>query len=84
MLQNVQQTAGINMSKFAKKAEVDKLDIDELEATPVDLSKLNNVVKTNAKKTIFNELVEQINAIQTINGSDLIKKADYNTKIAEM
>lgn len=84
MLQNVQQTAGINMSKFAKKAEVDKLGIDELEATPVDLSKLNNVVKNNAKKTIFNELVEQINAIQTINGSDLIKKADYNTKIVEM
>ena len=43
---------GINTSKFAKevdlanlKSNIDKLDIAKLETTPVDLSKLNDIVK---------------------------------------
>ena len=34
------------------KSKVDKLDIPKLEATPVDLSKLNNVVKNDVVKKI--------------------------------
>ena len=32
------------------KSEVDKLDIDELVPVPVDLSKVNNVVKNDVVK----------------------------------
>ena len=39
------------------KSKVDKLDIGKLESTPVDLSKLSNVVRNDAvKKTEYNEL----------------------------
>ena len=66
------------------KSEVDKLDIDKLEATPVDLRKLSDVVKnTVAKKTYYNELIKKSNAIQTTDTSDLVKKTDYYTKINE-
>ena len=67
------------------KTEVDELDIGELETTPVDLSKLSNVVKNDiVKKTEFNELVNKVNAIQTTDTSNLVKKTDYKTKINEM
>ena len=47
------------------KSEIDKLDIRKLETTPADLSKLSNVVKTEAiKKTVYDELVKKVNAIQ--------------------
>ena len=46
--------AGVNTSDFAKKADLsilksknDKSDIDELEANPVYLSKLSDVVKND-------------------------------------
>ena len=35
------------------KTEVDKLDIDKLVPVPVDLSKLSDVVKTDAVKKLF-------------------------------
>ena len=35
------------------KSEIDKLDIDELETIPVDLSKLSNVVKHETVKTYW-------------------------------
>ena len=40
------------------KTKVDKLDIDSLVPVPVDLSKLNNVVKNEVvKKTVHDKLV---------------------------
>ena len=43
---------------------IDKLDIDELETTPVNLSKLSDLVKNEVfKKTAYDELVKKINAI---------------------
>ena len=40
------------------KTEVDKLDIDKLVPVPVDLSKLNDVVKYDVvKKTVYDKLV---------------------------
>ena len=36
------------------------------------------------KKTVYNELFKKGNAIQVVNAGNLVKKADYNTKIAEI
>ena len=63
------------------KSEVAKLDIDKLETNPADLSKLSNIVKNDfVKKTEYHELVKKVNAIQPIDTSNLVKKADYNRK----
>ena len=61
----LKNAAAIDTSKFAKKvdlgglkSEIDKLDIDKWETTPVDLSKLSDVVKSEVvKKTVNDELV---------------------------
>ena len=67
------------------KSKIDKLDIGELETTPVDLSKLSNVVKDDVvKKTDNDELVKNVNAVQTTDTSNLVTKTDYNTKINEI
>ena len=48
------------------KTEVDKLDIDKLAPVPVDLSKLNDVVKNDvAKKSVYDKLVAKVNNIDT-------------------
>ena len=64
------------------KTEVDKLDIDKLATLPVDLTKLNNVVKNDVvKKNVYDKLVAKGDNIDTIG---LVKKTDYNTKISEI
>ena len=78
--------------KFAKKtdlaslkSDIDKLDIDELETTPADLSKLSDGVKNEVvKKVEYNELVKDLNTIQSTDTSNLVKKNDYDTKIGEV
>ena len=66
------------------KSRVDKLDIGKLETTSIDLSGLSDVVKNEVvKKTVFDELVKKVNATQTTDSSNLVKKADYDTKLAE-
>ena len=35
-------------------------------------------------KTEYNELVKKVNGIQTTDTGNLVKKADYNTKIGEV
>ena len=63
------------------KSKVDKLDIGKLETTPADLSKLSNEVKNDVvKKTVYDELVKKVNAVQTTDNSNLVKKSDYNKK----
>ena len=53
----------------------DKIDIVKLETTPVDLSKLSNVVKNDVvKKTEYNELVKNVNNINTTDTSNLVSK----------
>ena len=59
--QNQKNTAGVDTSKFAKKvdlailkSEIDKLDIDKLKSTPVDIIKLNDVKNEVFKKTSIN------------------------------
>ena len=64
------------------KSKVDKLDIGKIEASPVDLSKLSNVVKNDVvKKTEYDELIKKVKNINTTDTSDLVKNTDYNTKI---
>ena len=58
---NSKNTAGVDTSKFAKKvdlailkSEIDKLDIDKVKTTPVDIIKLNDVKNEVFKKTSIN------------------------------
>ena len=56
------------------KSKVDKLDVDKLKLAPVDLKKSSDAVDNDvAKKTVYDELVK-VNAIQTIDIRDLVKK----------
>ena len=51
---------------------VDKLDVNKLVPVPTVLSKLNDVVKNEVvKKTVYDELVKNVNAITN---SGLVKK----------
>ena len=83
---------GVDTSKSAKrvdlanlKSKIDKLDIGRLETTPVDLSKLNDVVKDNfVTKSGYDKLVKEVNAIQAVNAGNLVKKTDNNKKSSEI
>ena len=88
---DLKNVAGVDASKFAKnanlssiKSKTDKLDIDQLETTPVDLSNLSDVVKVTkivVKKTVYEKLVKKVNPIDT---SGLVKKTSYDNKITEI
>ena len=55
------------------KSKVHELDNAKLETTPVDLSKLSDVVKNDVvKKTDYYELVKNVNTIKTTGTSDLV------------
>ena len=81
---DLKRATGINTSKFAKKynlfslkPDADKLDIEKLETTPIDLSKRSNVVKNDVvKKNVYHELIKNVNAIQTVDTDDLAKKPE--------
>ena len=61
-------TKTVDTSSFASKTnlaalktEVDKIDVDNLKTTPVDLAKLTNVAKNDlVKKTVYNKKVTSI------------------------
>ena len=56
------------------KSKVDKLDVGKFKPVPVDLKKLSDVAeKEFVKKTVYDELVEKVDAIQTIDTSNLVK-----------
>ena len=51
----------------------------------MDLSKLTNIVKIDVvRKTEYDELVKNFNAIQTTHNSNSVKKTYCNTKINEI
>ena len=64
---------GVDTSKLAEKsdlailkARIDKIDVDKLNTTPIDLSKLSNVVINYVvNKTVYNKLVTRVNSIDT-------------------
>ena len=89
---DLKNALGVNTSNFAKKndlaslkLEFDRFYIDKLEATSIDLSKLSDVVKNDVvKETKYDKLVKKVNAIQTSDTSNLVKRNDYDTKISEV
>ena len=80
---------GVDTSNFplksnlaSLKAEVDKIDVNKLKTFPVDLSKLNNVVRNEVvKQTIYDKLVTKVNNIDT---SGFVLKTKYNTYKADL
>ena len=69
-----------NLNNLTSK--VDKLKVDKLVLVPVDLSKLNDVLKNDVvKKTEYKDLVKKVSNIKATDTSDVVKKIDYNTKI---
>ena len=86
---DIKNIAHIDTSSFALKSnlaglktEVGKLDIDKLVPVPVDLSKLNDVVKNDvAKKTGYDQLVTKVNSIDT---SAFVLKTKYDTDKTEL
>ena len=73
---------GLKKNLANLKTEVDKLDMDKLKPVPVDLSKLSDVVKNDAaKKTVYDQLVEKVNNIDT---SDFVLKTKYQTDKTEL
>ena len=79
----------VNTSSFALKTnlanlktEADKLDLDKLAPVPVDLSKLNIVVKNGVvKKAVYDKLVAKVDNIDT---SDFVLETKYNTDKTEL
>ena len=75
---------GVDTSNLASKsdlaslkAEVDEIDIEELKTSLADLSKLSNIVDNDVvKKTVCDEIVTKVNAIDT---SRFVVKTQYNT-----
>ena len=69
------EVTGIGKSKYAKaiaglatlQSNVNRMDTGKLETTPLDLSKLGNVVKSNlVEDSVYDELVRKFNAIDSI------------------
>lgn len=82
----------IDISKFSKRAHLaslklnlNKLDINKLLTTPIDLSKVSNAVKKDvAKTTVFDELVKSVDATQTNGTIYFVKNAERDTKIKDI
>ena len=67
------------------KSKVDKLDVDKSVPVPVDLSKLIDVVKEDVvKKNEYDELVKNVNAIQTTGISDFVKNLATTQKLMKL
>ena len=70
---DIKNISHVDTSSFALKTnlaslktEIYKLDIDKVVPVPVDLSKLNDVVKHDFdKKTVYDKLVTKVNSIDT-------------------
>ena len=79
----------VDTYSFALKAnlagletEFDKLDIDKLAPVPVDLIKLNDVVKIMLlKKAVYEKLAAKVNNIDT---SDSVLRTKYQTDKTEL
>ena len=55
---------------------------DKLKTVPDNLSKLSNAVKNDVvKKTLYNELIKNVNAIQSNDTSDLVKMPTKTQKL---
>ena len=76
------------------KTEVDKIDVDKLKTTPIDLAKLSNVVKNDVvKKTNYNAKVTSIegqraaitkNTIDNLADITKLKAVDTNSFVLKL
>ena len=90
---DVKNTTHVDVSSYASKtnlaalkSEIDKIDVNKLKATPVDLAKLSNVVKNDVvKKTDYNTKVTSIenqivgvtkNTLDNLGDTTKLKAAD--------
>ena len=88
-LKNVTHVTHVDTSSFALKTnltnlktEVDKLDIEKLVPSPVDLSKLSDAVKNDVvKETVYNILLAKVDNFDT---SDFVLKTKYNNDKTEL
>ena len=89
---DLKNASDVEKTKFAKevplvslKSDVDKLDINKLEATSTYLGKLNKVVENHfVKSTVWNKLLKKDNTTQTKDASNLVKKTEYDAKVLEI
>ena len=64
------------------KTQVDKLDVDKIAPVPVDLSKLNDVVKNNdVRTTVYDKLAAKVNNIEI---NDFVLNTKYQSEKAEL
>ena len=77
----------MNLKKYLTKknqSDVDKLDVGKFKTT-LNLSKLSDVVKNEVvKKTVYDEVIKKVNAIQTTDANNLVKRSDYDTKMLKL
>ena len=74
------------LEKFEKylKGKIDKLDVDNLVPSPVDLSKLSNVAKNDVvKKDVYNAKIKYIEDKIT-NVSNLVKKLTITQELVTL
>ena len=75
-------TFALKTNVASLKAEVDKLDIDNLAPIPFDLSKLSDVVKNDVvKKAVYDKLIAKVNNIDT---SAFVLNTKYQADKAEL
>ena len=71
---------GIDTCNFSLKSY--KIDVYKLKTVPVDLSKLNDIVKNEVvKKTVYDKLVKKVNNIDT---SGFVFKTKYDTDKSDL
>ena len=67
------------------KSKADESYVNKLAPVPVDLSKLCDAVKNEVvKKTEYNELVKNVNALKTTNTINLVKKLIITRKLVKL
>ena len=74
------------LEKFEKylKGKIDKLDVDNLVPSPVDLSKLSNVAKNDVvKKDVYNAKIKYIED-KILNVSNLVKKLTITQELVTL
>ena len=81
---DIRNISHVDTSSFGLKSNLTNLktEVDKLNAVPVDLSKLSDVVKNDVvKKDVYDKLVNKVNNIDT---SGFVWKTKYDTDKSEL
>ena len=74
---DLKNVSHVDVSSFALKTKVDKLDIDKLTLVTDDLAKLSNVVKNEIVKKI--EYIKLVTKVDNIDTTSFVSKAKYES-----